>query len=65
MHVVVVGCGRVGSGLARTLEESGRTGEKSVHTEKDKPAEKAAEKPPEKPPEKPVEKPSQDRPDRA
>lgn len=25
MHVVVVGCGRVGSGLARTLEESGHT----------------------------------------
>ena len=25
MHVVVVGCGRVGSGLARTLEENGHT----------------------------------------
>ena len=25
VHVVVVGCGRVGSGLARTLEESGHT----------------------------------------
>ena len=25
MHVVVVGCGRVGSGLARTLEEKGHT----------------------------------------
>lgn len=25
MHVVVVGCGRVGSGLARTLEEGGHT----------------------------------------
>ena len=25
MHVVVVGCGRVGSGLARTLEESGHS----------------------------------------
>ena len=25
MHVVVVGCGRVGAGLARTLEESGHT----------------------------------------
>ncbi|MEY4131390.1 MAG: TrkA-N domain, partial [Actinomycetota bacterium] len=25
MHVVVVGCGRVGSGLAATLEEQGHT----------------------------------------
>ncbi|MBX3284521.1 MAG: NAD-binding protein, partial [Actinobacteria bacterium] len=25
MHVVVVGCGRVGSGLARTLEENGHS----------------------------------------
>ncbi|MCB1040443.1 MAG: NAD-binding protein, partial [Acidimicrobiales bacterium] len=25
VHVVVVGCGRVGSGLARTLEESGHS----------------------------------------